>query len=419
MGNLSDVALQLQHMEQFVQTAVANAVTDEVADLLEPGGRALGEALDHAVVAGIEQSLNAMAERYAAAVLGAERSQRVHQRVGFRSGTRERRITTSLGTLALKLVKSRSGVVKPPFLADRGRFVEGVKALGRKLWARGLSTRSVARVAEETLGGPVSHETVAGWVQQTHDDVVRWLNRPISADVRFVVLDGMWVSVKRDTARKEALLAAVGVTADGRREVIDVMPAPSESKEHWGTLLARLRGRGLSPSQLRLVISDGAEGIIAALAEQMPEVPRQRCVVHKVRNIIGHAPMALKSTAPKEASTIWKAPNKSEARVRAAAFIAKYKDAAPKLAAVIENDFEATLTFFDLDASLWRTMCSTNVAERINREMRRKFDDMGACRGDQAVTRTAALVAMKLSDDWKNTVVKGFKKTRKYVRSAA
>jgi putative transposase len=211
----------------------------------------------------------------------------------------------------------------------------------------------------------------------------------------------------------------MGISEDGQREVLDVLCAPVESKAHWATVLARLRGRGLDPKQLRLFISDGNEGIIGALGAELSGVPRQRCVVHKVRNVIGRSPRHLKSVAPKQASNIWRAPNKSEARVRAAAFLEEYKNAYLQLAAIIEDDFEATLTFFDLDANLWRTMCSSNVVERVNRELRRKFDDMGACKGEQAVTRTAALVAMKLADDWKGTVAKGFKKTRKNARSHA
>ena len=419
MGFIADVALPMQHLEELVHNAVAQAVTADVAELVRPGGQALSAALDRAVVDGIEYALKGAAERYAVEVLGAERSERVSQRSGFRSGTRTRRLVTPLGEIEVSMVKSRAGALVPPFLANKGRFLEGVKALGRKLWVRGLSTRSIARVAQEALGGTVSHTTVAGWVQETYDEVLRWLNRPVPADIRYIVLDGLWVSVKRETARKEVILVAMGITSTGKREVLDVLPAPSESAAHWGTLLARLRGRGLDPAQVRLAITDGNEGVIAALGAEMPTVPRQRCVVHKVRNVVGHASLQLKSVAPKEASAIWKAPNKSEARVRAAAFIAKYKEIAPKLAAIVEDDFEATLTFFDLDANLWRTMCSSNVVERINREMRRKFDDMGACKGEQAVTRTAALVAMKLSEDWKNTVVKGFQKKRRNARSAA
>ena len=166
----------------------------------------------------------------------------------------------------------------------------------------------------------------------------------------------------------------------------------------------------MKPDNLRLVVSDGNEGIIGAIAMELPFVCRQRCTVHKVRNIVGHSPRNLKGTAPGEASAIWKAPNKSEARDPVSSFIAKYEQSHPKLAAVIADDFDATLAFYDLDASIWRGMCSTNVIERVNREMRRKFNDMGACKGDLAVTRTAVLIAIKLEEDWKGTVVKGFKK---------
>lgn len=418
METLANVMRGVNRAEAEMQAMVAQSVAAAAAPLVAPGGRALGEMLDRAVTGGIEQALSGVAQRYAVEALGAERSQRVDVRQGFRSGTRKRRLVTPLGTLELSFVKSRTRTLVPPFLANRGQFMAGVAALGRKLWVRGLSTRNVAAVAEEALGGAVSHETVAGWVQESYEEVLTWLNRPIPSSVRYLVLDALWVSVKRQTARKEAVLVAVGIAADGSREVLDVMSAPTESHAHWATFLARLRGRGLDPKQLRLAITDGNEGLMGAVEAELPGTPRQRCTVHKVRNVVGRAPKALKSIAPREASAIWKAPNKSEARARATAFIEKYRGSHPYLADIVANDFEATLAFFDLDASLWKTMATTNVVERVNRELRRKFDDMGGCKGEQAVTRTAALTAMKLSRDWEGTVVKGFRKPRRTARSA-
>lgn len=421
MQEIAEVHPAMEQAAGFVQSTVSKQILDAALPLLEPNGRALGALLDHAVVAGIENAMSTLAERYAAEVLGAERSARCGSRQGYRSGTRARTLTTPMGELTVHVVKTRGRVLVPPFLQQAGRFTQQVVALGRRLWVQGLSLRSIAAVAPDVLGGAVSHTEVGSWVHEAHDEVMRWLNRPIAADIRYLVLDGMYVSVKRDSARKEALLAAVGITETGACTVLDVLPAPSESLQSWATLLARLRGRGLRPEQLRLAISDGNEGLIQAIGQELPGVPRQRCVIHKVRNIVGTSPKHLKSTAPKEASAIWKAPNKSEARMRAAAFIEKYRASHPKLANIIEDDLEATLTFFDLDANLWRTMCSTNVAERVNREMRRKFRDMGACKGDTAVTRTAALTAMKLSQDWEGKVVEGFKKNprRRKARSAS
>jgi putative transposase len=413
MQEIAEVHPAMEHAVSLVQSTVSKQVLEAALPLVEHNGRALGALLDHAVVAGIENAMSTLAARYAAEVLGAERSARTNGRNGYRSGTRPRTFTTPLGQLTVNMVKTRGAVLVPPFLRQAGKFTNDVVALGRRLWIQGLSLRSIATVAPEALGGAVSHTEVGSWVHEAQDEVMRWMNRPISDDVRYIVFDGMYVSVKRQSARKEALLIAVGITESGKAEVLDVLPAPSESLESWRTLMARLRGRGLKPNQLRLAISDGNEPLIQAIESELHGVPRQRCTVHKVRNVIGKSPRTLKAVAPKEASAIWKAPNKSEAKTRAAAFIQRYRDTHPDLAAIVEDDLEATLSFFDLDANLWKTMRTTNVGERVNREMRRKFDDMGACRGDQAVTRTAALVAMKLSEQWGSKIVEGFKKERR------
>jgi transposase-like protein len=125
--------------------------------------------------------------------------------------------------------------------------------------------------------------------------------------------------------------------------------------------------------------------------------------------VLQNAAPAVKAAAAKEATAIWNAPNKSEARHRAAAFEATWRPEHPNLANIIRDDFEATLTFYDMDASTWKSLRSTHVIERFNREMRRKFRDMGACRGDRPVVRVAGLVAMRLAKSWEGTVVRRFK----------
>ena len=264
-------------------------------------------------------------------------------------------------------------------------------------------------MSAEAFKSPVSRSTVASWVEATEQEVLAFFQRPIAGDIRYLMLDGMFVSKKRVTARKEPVLAVIGITDDGRKHVRDIMPAASESTEAWSTVLQRLKGRGFDVGKLRMAVSDGCAGITNALKAELPTVPRQRCTVHKARNVLNAAAPAVKAEAAKDATRIWNAPNKSEARQRQAAFIAKYAAEHPKLVAIIEDDFEATLTFYELDATTCKSLRATNIIERFNREMRRKFDDMGACRGDTAVTRTAGLVSMRLAKSWEGTVVRGFK----------
>ena len=392
-----------------VTEAVTAQVLGEFESLRAQDGAGLSVLLDAAIREGIDQAFSAAAERHAASLLGAERSARVGSRVGFRSGTRTVRVGGPLGPINVRLVKSRGGLLRPAFLQDAARFADGVKELAVRLWTLGLSYRSIAEVAPEALKAPVGRTSVGTWVQEAEQDVVAWLNRPVPADIRYLMLDGMFVSKKRVTTRCEPVLVIIGMTDAGARHVLDVLPAAGETFEAWSTSIQRIKGRGLDVVKLRLVISDGCAGLIKALEAELPSVPRQRCTVHKTRNVLHAAAPAVKSAAAKQATAIWNAPNKSEARQRAAAFEAAWRPEHPKLADIILDDFEATLTFFDMDANTWQSLRSTNVIERFNREMRRRFDDMGACRGDGPVTRTAGLVAMRLAKQWEGKVVRGFK----------
>lgn len=426
MNELAESTAPIQHLTNLVAGAVAKAVTTATTENL-PSQTELSEALDEAVVRGLKTAFDSMSERYAIELLGAERHERTSGRRGHRSGSRTKRMSTPLGTIEVDVVKSRTGALVPPWLANAKRFSNGVRDLGRRLWTAGLSTRKVAQVSEEVLGTKASHASVASWVQEAADEVLRWLNRPIRDDITYLVLDGLYVPIKREQSTKQPILVAMGVTETGVREVLGLLVAPSENFDSWCTMLSTLRARGLRMDKLRLVVSDGCEGLIKAIERELPDVPRQRCTVHKTRNIVGRCPKHLKGVAPKEASNIWKAPNRSEARSRAQAFIAKYRGRGhDKLANIIEDDLEATLSFFDLDSTIWQTMRSTNVLERTNREFRARFRAIGAHQesadpdndATPATTRTAVLVAIRLNDEAKNQTVKGFKQRNRARRTA-
>lgn len=395
----------------FISQTIAEAV-------LQSGGQNADDftaVVDAAIHDGIAQAFSVMAQQFADTVLGAERSARCAERTGYRSGTRHKQIKTPWGKVAVSMVKSRAGLLVPPLLQQE-RFAPALKKLCRDLWTDGLSVRDISRMSArvDALGfGDVSHQTVYNSLRDSAAEVMAWLNRPVRQDICYLVLDAKHVSIKRETAQKEPLLVAVGITEDGHKEILDVMPAPSESFESWRTFVARLVNRGLPVEQLRLVTTDGCPGLIRAVEEVLPKVRRQRCTTHKVRNVVGRSPAHLKSTAPKEASQIWKAPSRVEAERRAKAFIAKYEDDYPTLANIVRDDFEATLAFYALDSQLWPSLRTTNVQERINREFSRKFDEVGALKGDTSVTRVAVMVAMRHNELRKDDIVKGFKKRKK------
>jgi len=185
--------------------------------------------------------------------------------------------------VTVSVPKPRSGASRPGWVPLLKRAPHPLKDICRQLWLRGLSSRDLAAVSPDVAGRQWSHESVNGWVRDVAEDTMRWLNRPVRQDVRYVVLDALYVPFVRGSSRREALLVALGVTEDGYKEVLDIQHAASESTDSWTTMLSRLTMRGLRVADLSLVITDGDAGLLAALSSQSPQVPRQRCTVHKVR----------------------------------------------------------------------------------------------------------------------------------------
>lgn len=416
---LRSVAEATSENQGQIWSPVSDAVTAGVAATLsEPAGllsdpEALRRTLDDALVEGVRLGVEQLASRWAEGAVGAMRYERSGERVGYLSGHRNHTIRLKLGPVSVRVPKPRQGPSRPEWLAKLKRTPESLVEFVRQLWHRGLSYRDLAAISEEALGETRSHTAMGGWVSDVAEEVLRWLNRPISPKIRYLALDALYVPVVRESSKKEPLLVALGITQDGHKEVLDVLHAPSESTENWGSLLSRLRLRKLDTKQLALVITDGHEGLIGAVEKHLPRVPRQRCTVHKVRNVVGHCPRDLKSTAPGEAAAIFKAPSRSEARRRAADFVAKYETRAPKLAEIITNDFDACLTFYDFDAKRWDSLRSTNALERLNREFRRKLREVGAMKAEVNVMRIAVEVARFVNTEMRDKPIAGFRKRRK------
>lgn len=394
-------------LKQQVYDAIASQLADPLS-LANDDPDTLHALIDEAIVEGLQLALQRAVDLWADDIIGAPRYAHFTERHTHRSGIRRHHFAFPVGQVAVDVPKPRCGPSRPVWIPWLKRTPGHLATFIRELWLRGLSTRDIAAASEEILGTSRSHETIARFVRDVGEDVLQWLNRPVRDDICYLILDGIHVPVCRETSHSEPVLVALGVTAEGHKEILDVACAPSENEEAWSSLLSRLKTRGLDVPQLKLVISDGAGAIIAAVQQQLPNVPRQRCTVHKVRNVVGHCPKELKKTAPAEASAIFQAESRDEALHLALEFIAKYRDTAPKVAAVIAEDLDATLTFYQFDATLWKALRSTNALERLNRELRRRFREVGAFKAGVNALRIAVQVAQFINEEAKDKPIAGF-----------
>lgn len=392
-----------------MQTAACALVLARAERGQLPRGDELRGEIERVLLAGTEGALQQLCDAFARELIGADRYARTADRKTQRAGTVAKRVRLPFGAAVLHLVRPRVGSALPPWLAAIATVPAKLDALLRMLWVRGLSTRDVAAVSDELFGRHVSPTTVMAAVHDAQAEVLRWQNAPITDAIRYLTLDALYLPIVRERSTNHAVLCALGITETGHKVLLDVTIAPSESFDSWSTVLLRLRMRGLKPDALRLVVTDGDAGLIAALDAHLKGVVRQRCTVHKMRNVVGACGFREKGTIPTECAAIYKAPNRADARARALAFIAKYEASHPKVAAIVRDDLDAQLAFYDLDPKLWMTMRSTNVLERVNKELRRKTREVGAHQSDVSAQRTCVLVGLALNEVWKETPIEGFR----------
>ena len=294
------------------------------------------------------------------------------------NGWFERRLTTEVGdvTLAVKRTRTASAVEIPKAYARRPAHVD--RAIP-DCFLLGASTRKVGRIMAPCLGGKISASTVSRIAKQLDRAVAACHERPLADRYRFLLFDGVVLKRKSGAgAKKRVLLVAVGITEEGRNEVIDFYLAPGESQAAWEAFLNDLYRRGLKGESAELVITDGGKGLLAALPLVFPRLPRQHCWAHKTRNVLNCVRKADQQAVKTDQHKISHAKNLRKARKAMTRFHKRWKNEYPAASACLTRDSEELRSFFRVkDPALWVQVRTTNAIERRFRELRRRTRPMG------------------------------------------
>jgi transposase-like protein len=312
--------------------------------------------------------------------LQAGRYERTLIRRSYRNGFYRRALVTELGLIAeLAVPRARSFTYRPAFLERAARRTSVVDGVLRQAFVRGLSTRETAALATTLTGVRLSAAAVSRLVRRLDAQVARYHHRPITFPARYLLLDGLWVSVRAAAhAKRRVVLAAYGVDAEGRRELLDYRQAASESTAEWSRLLRSLVERGLDPEGVVLVTADGADGIAAAVAEAFPEADLQRCWTHRVRNILDALPRAERTVCLRGLRSIYRARNRRAAVAAYWRWARTWRVRHPGIGRALERDLDDLLAVFSVPEAVRPSLRSTNLLERAFRELRRRLRPIGA-----------------------------------------
>jgi putative transposase len=308
------------------------------------------------------------------------------KRKGYRNGTYTRNLITSTGRLEeIEVPRDRAGQFHTQAFERYSRYEPHISDGLMQMFVAGVSTHKVGEVAQTLMEVAPSASTISRLNQSLAQQFENWRQRPLQGHWRIVYLDGVHFSIRHgDQADSTIILTALGVDLTGNKEVLALRACAEEDKDGWACLLQDLRSRGAT--RIDLIVTDGHEGLLAAVSELFAATPRQRCLVHKQRNVLNAIPRRERGEVQAELVGIWDQPTKQEALTQLAAFKAKYSKRYPEAVRSLMEEEEKTFTFYEFPAPLHRHIQTTNAIESLFSNVRQRTDQI-----DVFTTETSCL----------------------------
>jgi len=321
--------------------------------------------------------------------LGCERYKRTEKRQGYRNGYYSRDLLSSYGWIeGLSVPRLREGSYETEVFdryRRRQRCIDRVLLEGFLL---GHSTRKSIRHYKRLFGDSLSPQTVSNLVKELDQGVREFHRRKLCGSYGYVFLDGMWISVKSPLKVKKVVLVALGIRSDGEKELLGFQLMPSESESCWWGFLSDLRDRGLGGSELEVIVTDNAPGLVKAVTALFPRVQRQLCTYHKANDLRAH--LSRKSHGRRivnDALHIFNAATETEARKRLRMFMEKWSEKEPKAVRIFIKSFEYCLTYLQYPEPDKTLLKTNNLVERYLQELRRRIIPMRAFNNSRSVER--------------------------------
>ena len=347
----------------------------------------------------VQEAVQAILEVEMEECLQAGKHERSDQRLGYRSGYYRRRLITRVGTLVLRVPQDRAGHFSTQVFEQYQRSEKALVAALAQMYVQGVSTRKVAAITEELCGHEFSASSISAITARLDAQLAQFSRRPLTEAFPYVILDARYERVREGgVIVSRAILVALGIDWEGRRQVLAVEYANRESQSSWRDFLVQLKARGLH--DVLLVVSDDHPGLKSAIREVLAGAWWQRCYVHFLRNALDYLPRKADDDCLQELRWMYERRNVEEARRDLKQWLEKWSAKYPKLCGWVEANIEETWTFYQLPLAHHKHLKSTNLLERFNQEIKRRtlvvriFPDEASC------LRLVRAVAAEQHEEW-------------------
>jgi len=348
----------------------------------------------------VKEALQEILEGEMDEALGAGKSVRNQERLGYRSGYYTRNFNTRVGKIELRIPQDRNGLFSTEIFERYSRSEKALVSSIMEMYVNGVSTRKVKKITEELCGTKFSAGTVSNINKNLDAKLKKFAERKLDESFPYLFLDATYKKVREDgIVRSQAIFTALGVTWEGRRQILAVELSNRETKTTWKEFILKLKKRGLHG--VEFVVSDNHEGLKKSVFETLPSAIWQRCYVHFLRNALSHLPRKkVIDDVLQELRWIYDRSNMKDARIALNQWLDKWHKKYPRLCDWVDENIEETLAFYRLPKQHHKNMKSSNVLERIHEEFKRRTYVVRIFPNKESCLRLIRAVAVEVQEFW-------------------
>lgn len=376
-------------------------ITINLEDLKE---KVENSSLESPVKSSLSLILNSLMEKERDEYINALSHERTDKRNGYRNGYYERELVTGVGSLRLKVPRTRDGEFSPSAFKRYERYDQALVLSMMEMVINGVSTRKVSKIVEELCGKRISKSFVSEITKSLDPVVNAWKNRPLNVYYfPYIYVDAMYIKVREDNkVVSKGIYIACGVNDKGFREILGIHVDHKESEESWSTFFESLKSRGIQSP--KMIISDAHAGLIKAIRGSFLGTSWQRCTVHFLRNMVNTLPKKNTLEIREDLKNIFKTPELNHARELKNQFIEKYQDekGVQKAIEILDSGFEDAMQYHAHPSKYHQYLKTTNMVERANREIRRRERVVSIFPNDQSAVRLVGSVLMDMNEKWEH-----------------
>ena len=351
--------------------------------------------LNQAVTRFLQQFLEAEITTF----LQAEPYQRTTKRTGYRNGYKPRIVKTRVGRIELSVPQDREGRFHSGLFARFQRCEKALILALQEAYLQGVSTRKVTRITEQLCGTSFSKSQVSDLCQELDADIKVWRERPLEQAYPYLIIDATYLYIRSGgQVVSEGVLIVTGISESGHRDILALDVAHTETEATYMSLFKDLKKRGLKGVQL--IISDHHDGLQNAIKRHFQGASWQHCQTHFHRNIRGITPPKHQREVADALKDVFNAPDYNAAQQRLSKMMDKYENVLPKLVDKLDCDVAHCLTCLHFPQPHRKRIRTTNLLERLNREIKRRADVVQIFPNEQACQRLVGALCMEWSDEW-------------------